>query len=79
MTVRMFCLQTNLVLALGHYKRKQDILRLLSTLPVFITCSAVAFSRVLRTALVPYGKIETSTPHSFETSQVITTKLCTFD
>jgi len=44
-----------------------------------ITCSAVALSRVLRTALVPYGNIETSAPRSFETSQVITTKLCTFN
>jgi len=44
-----------------------------------ITCSAVALSRVLRTALVPYGNMETSTPHSSETSQVITMKFCTFD
>jgi len=46
---------------------------------VGITCSAVALSRLLRTALVPYGNMETSTPHSPETSQVITMKLCTFD
>jgi len=32
-----------------------------------ITCSAVALSRALRTALVPYGNTETSTPHSSET------------
>jgi len=44
-----------------------------------ITCSAVALSGVLRTALVPYGNMETSTPHSSETSQVITMKQCTFD
>jgi len=44
-----------------------------------ITCSAMALSRVLRTALVPYGNIETSTPYSFETSQGITMKLCRFD
>jgi len=44
-----------------------------------ITCSAVALSRVLRTTLVPYGNMETSTPHSYETSQVITMKLCVFD
>jgi len=44
-----------------------------------ITCSAVALSRVLRTALVPYGNMETLTPHSSETSQVIMMKLCTFD
>jgi len=44
-----------------------------------ITCSAVAHSRVLRTALVPYGNMETSTPHSSETSQVITMKFCSFD
>jgi len=44
-----------------------------------ITCSAVALSRVLRTALVLYGNMETSTPHSTETSQAITMKLCTFD
>jgi len=44
-----------------------------------ITCSAVALSRVLSTALVPFGNKETSTPHSSETSQVITMKLCTYD
>jgi len=44
-----------------------------------ITCSEVALSRVLRTALVPYGNMEMSTPYSSETSQVITMKLCTFD
>jgi len=44
-----------------------------------ITCSAVALSRVLRTALVPYGNMETSTPHSSKTPQVITMKLCTFE
>jgi len=44
-----------------------------------ITCSAVALSRVLRTALVPYGNMLTSTSHSSETSQVIRMKLCTFD
>jgi len=50
------------------------------SLPAIITCSAAALSRVLRTALVPYGNMETSTPHRSETSQVITTmKLCTFD
>jgi len=31
---------------------------------VNITGSAVALSRVLRTAFVPYGNMETSTPHS---------------
>jgi len=36
-------------------------------------------SRVLRTDLVPYGNRETSTPHSSETSQVITMKFSTFD
>jgi len=36
-------------------------------------------SRVLKTALVPYDNMETSIPHSSETSQVITIKLCTFD
>jgi len=41
-----------------------------------ITCSAVALSRVLKTAL---GNMETSTPHSSETSQVIAMKLRTFD
>jgi len=46
---------------------------------VIINCSAVALSRLLRTALVPYGNMETSTPHSSETSQVITRKLCMFD
>jgi len=46
---------------------------------LYITCSAVTLSRVLRTALVPYGNMESSTPHSTETSQVITMKLCTFD
>jgi len=45
----------------------------------YITCSAVALSRVLRTALVPYGNMETSTPQCSETSQVITMKLCKFD
>jgi len=29
--------------------------------------------------LIPYGNMETSTPHSSEASQVITMKLCTFD
>jgi len=29
--------------------------------------------------MVPYGNMETSTPHSSETSQVITVKLCAFD
>ena len=38
----------------------------------FITCCAVAQSRVLRTAWVPYGNMETSTPHSSETSGFIT-------
>jgi len=42
---------------------------------IFITCSAV----MLRTALIPYGNLETSTPHSCETSQVVTMKPCTFD
>jgi len=46
---------------------------------IHITCSAATFSRVLRTALVFYGNMETSTPHSSETSPVITMKLCTFD
>jgi len=46
---------------------------------VSITGSAVALSRVLKMALVPYGKMETSTPHSSETSQVITIKLRKFD
>jgi len=45
---------------------------------VYITCSAVALSRVLRTTFVPYGNIDTSTPHSSETSQVITMKFCKF-
>jgi len=45
----------------------------------WFTCSAVALSRVLRTALLPYGNMETSTPHSSETSQVRTMKLCTID
>jgi len=44
-----------------------------------ITCSAVALSRILRTALIPYGDMETSTPHSSETSKVITMKVCKFD
>jgi len=44
-----------------------------------ITCSAVELSRVLRTALVPYGNMETSTPHSSETSQIIMMKFSTFD
>jgi len=44
-----------------------------------ITCSAVVLSRVLRTALVPYGNMKISTPHSSETSQVITMILCTCD
>jgi len=44
-----------------------------------ITCSTVALSRVLRAALVPYGNMETSTPHSSVTSQVITMKFCTFE
>jgi len=44
-----------------------------------ITCSAVALSRVLRTALVHYGNMENSAPHSSETSQVITMKLCKFE
>jgi len=43
------------------------------------TLDAVALSRVLRTALVPYGNMETSTLHSSKTSQVITIKLCKFD
>jgi len=43
-----------------------------------ITCIAVAFSRMLRTALVPYGNMDTLTPHSSETSQVITMKLWNF-
>ena len=46
---------------------------------VYITCCAVAQSRVLRTAWVPYGNMETLTPHSSETSGFITMKLCTFD
>jgi len=41
--------------------------------------SITALSRVLRTALVPYGNMENSTPHSSETSQVITTTFCTID
>jgi len=45
---------------------------------VGITCSAVALSRVLRTALVPYGNMETSTPHSTETSRVITMNFAKF-
>jgi len=36
-------------------------------------------SRVLRTALVPYDNMETLTPHTSETYQVITMKLCTAD
>jgi len=40
---------------------------------------AVELSRVLITALVTYGNMEISTPHSSEISQVITIKLCTFD
>jgi len=45
-----------------------------------ITCSAVALSRVLRTALVPHDNMGTSTPHSSDTSEVIwKMKLCTFD
>jgi len=40
-----------------------------------VTCCAVAPSRVLRAAWVPYGNMETSTPRSSETSQVITMKL----
>jgi len=35
-----------------------------------LTCRAVALSKVLRTALVSYGNMATSTPHSSETSQV---------
>jgi len=46
---------------------------------MLITCCAVAQSRVLRTAWVPYGNMKTLTPHSSETSHVITMKLCTFD
>jgi len=46
---------------------------------LFMTCSAVALSRVLRTALVPYGNKETSTSHRSKTFQVLTMKLCTFD
>ena len=42
-----------------------------------ITCCAVAQSRVLRTAWVPYGNMKTLTPHSSETSGFITMKLCT--
>jgi len=45
----------------------------------YITCGALAQSRALRTAWVPYGNMETSTPHNSETSHVITIKLCTFD
>jgi len=56
-----------------------EILKQLSNATLAITCSAVALSRVLRTALVPYGNMEYSTPHSSETSQVMTMKLCTFD
>jgi len=44
-----------------------------------ITCSAVALSRVLSTALVAYGKMDNSTPYSSETSQVIAIKRCMFD
>ena len=44
-----------------------------------ITCCAVAQSKVLSTAWVPYGNMETLTPHSFETSGLITMQLCTFD
>jgi len=46
---------------------------------ISITCCAVAQSRVLRKAWVPYGNIETSTPHSSATSHAITMRLCTFD
>jgi len=34
---------------------------------------------VLTTALVPFGNMETSTPHNSVTSQAITMKWCTFD
>jgi len=44
-----------------------------------ITCSAVALTIVLWTSLVPYGNMETLTPHSSKTSQVIMMKLRTFD
>jgi len=33
----------------------------------------------VKDGLVSYGNMETSTPHSSETSQVITIQLCTFD
>jgi len=49
----------------------------------FITCSAVALSIVLRIglgSLWQHGNFKSHlTPHSSETSQVTTTKLCTFD
>jgi len=44
-----------------------------------ITCSALVLTRVLKTTLVLYCNMETSTPHSSESTQVITMKLCTFD
>ena len=43
-----------------------------------ITCCAVAQSRVLRTAWVPYGNMETLTPHSSKISRFITMKLCKY-
>jgi len=47
------------------------------TINYLLRCKAQ--SRVLRTAWVPNGNMETSIPHSSETSQVITMKLCTFE
>jgi len=44
-----------------------------------ITCSAIALSTVWMTALVLYGNMKTSTPHSSETSQDVTTTFFMFD
>jgi len=47
---------------------------LLAIVCLVITCSAIA-----QDGLGSYGNMETSTPHSSKTSQVITMKLCKFD
>jgi len=64
------------LLTCRHWTRTSDKKR---TITICFTSGTVAPSRVLRTALVPYGNMDTSKPHSFETSEVITMKLCTFD
>ena len=67
------------ITALLLFSEHRHVLSSQIVVVIIITCCAVAQRRVLRTAWVPYGNMETLTPHSSETSEFITMKLCTFD